>query len=648
MAVIRKIFIANRGEIVSRIIRTAKSMGIQTIIVYTSVDKEMDYVVIADHAVLISGESIHDTYLNSELLIDIAKKYHADAIHPGYGFLSEDVSFAALCLRNSLLWIGPSPEVILQLGNKVMARNLAESIGLPILPSYKIESDISEINISASDFPLIIKSASGGGGRGMRVCRNTNDLMAYVHLAKEEAGKFFGDDTVYLEKFIEKAFHIEVQVAGDGQGNVIHFFERECTLQRRYQKIIEEAPSIRLSDSLRKKLFEAALNISKSARLDNIATVEFLVTNDEQFYFLEVNPRIQVEHRLTELITGFDLVALQLNLAMKNALLLRQEDIQIKSYALQCRICAENPFDQLSLSCGEADRVVFHKENGLYIEKSFKDTIVIHHNYDSMFAKLIVHEIDRDLARDKMLKILQLSYVSGIDTNIPLLISILKSLNFLNFDYNTLTIDSLMHSGSWINKVSVPDELNILMHAYYTLFGSTSNIKFHNIPLINVYLRDRISPVFIFKTSTDGSIEAIVNGSKLFCKHTSIDSSNFLVEYNYVTYHYSVVYRNNTIDLFVNGSKVSIAHQRILNTNSEATIKEHDGRIRSPMPGKVIKVFINRGEMVSANQEALIIESMKTENSILIPVSGMIEQLLVKEGDVVSKNSILFHLNSNN
>lgn len=437
---IRKVLIANRGEIAVRIIRACKESGIKTVAIYSEVDKNAIHTELADEAICVGTSKSKDSYLNESNILSAAVITGCNAIHPGFGFLSENASFAGMCEECNIKFIGPSKEIINIMGNKSMAREIMKNANIPIIPgSEGLIRNLEEAKSEAKKigYPVMIKASLGGGGKGIRVVLNENELENAYFTAKAEAKNNFNDDSVYMEKFIENPRHIEVQILGDAFGNVIHLYERDCTIQRRNQKVLEEAPAIILNDELRNKMGTAAVNAAKAVNYESAGTIEFLLDKHGDFYFMEMNTRIQVEHPVTEMVTSVDIVKEQLNIANGMELSLTQDNIKIYGHSIECRINAENPKLGFAPSPGKIKFLNLPGGNGVRVDTAVYNGYTIPPNYDSMIAKLIVHGKSRDEAIKKMLRALDEFVIEGINTNIEFQISILKNQAFRLGTYDT-------------------------------------------------------------------------------------------------------------------------------------------------------------------------------------------------------------------
>jgi acetyl-CoA carboxylase biotin carboxylase subunit len=436
----RRVLIANRGEIAQRVIRACRELGVETVAVYSTADADAVYLRQADETICIGPAQSAKSYLSIPAIIAAAEVADADAIHPGYGFLSENEHFAEVCRACKITFIGPEPETIAKLGDKVAARELARAAGVPIVPgSDGPVEDEAKATIVAQEigYPVMIKAAAGGGGRGMRIARNEPSLITGFHAARSEAQAAFGDGTVYFEKFVENPRHIEVQILADKHGRIVHLGERDCSIQRRHQKLIEESPSPSLTPELRAQICESAVRVARQANYTNAGTVEFLLARDGKYYFIEVNARIQVEHPVTELVTGIDLVQQQLLVAAGEKLAFEQKDIQFRGHAIECRINAEDPDKDFQPSPGKIELFVAPGGPGVRVDSHCYSGYRIPPNYDSMIGKLLVHRPRRDLAIRTMLRALDEFVIQGPKTVIPLQRNILSHSDFRAGDHDT-------------------------------------------------------------------------------------------------------------------------------------------------------------------------------------------------------------------
>ena len=435
-----KILIANRGEIAVRIIRACREMGIQTVAVYSEADRDCLHTLLADEAICIGPAPSTQSYLNMERILSATVAMKADAIHPGFGFLSENARFAELCSKCNITFIGPSAEIINRMGNKSEARKTMIEAGVPVVPGSKEAVYTAEDGLAMAKeigFPVMIKASSGGGGKGMRISRSEEDFTEFFNAAQLESVKGFSDDTKYIEKYIEKPRHVEFQIMADKFGNVIHLGERDCSIQRRHQKVLEEAPCSVISPELRRQMGETAVRAAKSVGYENAGTIEFLLDKDKNFYFMEMNTRIQVEHPVTEMVSGLDLIKEQIRVAAGEPLSVTQDQVEIRGHAIECRINAENPQKHFMPCPGRIQTVHLPGGNGVRVDTHIYSDYKVPANYDSMLMKLIVYDKDREAAIAKMQSALGEVIIEGIETNINFQYEILENEAFRSGDTDT-------------------------------------------------------------------------------------------------------------------------------------------------------------------------------------------------------------------
>ncbi|MFV0604298.1 MAG: acetyl-CoA carboxylase biotin carboxylase subunit [Niabella sp.] len=661
---IKKILVANRGEIALRIQRTAKAMNIETIAVYSNTDKEAAYVKEANEAVLLTGEKLSDTYLNIEKIIAAAQICAADAIHPGDGFLSENADFAEACEKAGIIFIGPPAQAIYAMGNKIQARETAVKAGMPVVPGITGTPDELLKNYTKVGFPLLIKAAAGGGGKGMKIARSEEELAQTLEATAREAKNYFGDATVYIEKLIEKPRHVEVQVLGDQFGTMLHLYERECSLQRRHQKIIEEAPSPTLTPEVRENICKAAVQLAASIGYYNAGTIEFLVDDKLNFYFLEMNTRIQVEHPVTELTTGIDIVEQQIKIASGEKLLFQQKDINQNGHAIECRIYAEDPQQNFMPSPGKINCYIEPNGKDIRVDGlQLKKGNVISGDYDPMISKLIVWKKGRESARNTMIDALAQYNITGIKTNISFLTGLLQHTDYISNAIDTKYIDTNLNSiNKAIEEIRQSVDKQILIAAGLaeslrpTIKKSDNNIwqqigYWRQINRLHVkldednYTLDIPSssfPIIFFENNQQQfkvEVEKDENGTPVF-------NINDVLYKMIVTTEESGVY-----NIFYNGfhyifKRPDMLEQDITVVTSE-TNNNDPGNITSPMPGKVIAINVQEGSVVKKGDLLLIVEAMKMENNIISPVDATVEKIMVKEGIKVNASDPLIHLNVN-
>jgi len=651
-----KILIANRGEIAIRIMRTAHEMGIKTVAVYNSYDKNAEHTKVANEAYYLGDGELRETYLNIQRIIEIAKLSNAQAIHPGYGFLSENPLFAKACEDAQIIFIGPKSESMLKMGNKIEARKFAKSINVPVTPGFTgTKKELLEAAAGVG-FPVLIKAAAGGGGKAMKIVRNQEQLEPALEAASREAKNYFNDETVYLEKFIDNPRHIEVQILGDTHGNYVHLFERECSIQRRYQKIIEESPSPTLTPEIRAQICKTAIDLAKQIGYVNAGTLEFLVDENLNFYFLEMNTRIQVEHPVTEMVTGIDIVEEQIMIAAGFPLSIQQDFVQQNGHAIECRIYAENPENNFLPSPGAM--TLYHAAAGHHIrvDASISGKNVVENVFDPMISKLIVWDSTRELAIKKMNEALKTYVIQGIDSNIPFLLTLMSNQNYrqnkisTNFCDNNLTdlIDELQNLKSQTETTTL-----IAAHLFFEILQNqqAKSIWQHigywrNQMQFEINIDKKLYNVVI-KKSEKNKIDFEVDKTTVHCelRKTNEDSFEFFCDKKYFTAYVSKAFDGKT-NITINGFNYqlhrsdNLLHKEVFDSNDFSLHSEQDVVI-SPMHGKVLKVNVSDGDLVKKGATLLIIEAMKMENNIVATKDAEIEKVNVNVGQTVESNMVL-------
>lgn len=657
---------ANRGEIAVRIMRTAKKLGITTVAVYSEVDKDSLHVSFADEAYYIGEQELSETYLNINKIIDVAKRYGCDAVHPGYGFMAENPAFVNACNKASITFIGPSTNAMKIMGNKIEAREFVKTLKVPLTEGI---TGSMETLLSAGKkiaYPLLVKAAAGGGGKGMRIVYNEKELVDAIESTSREAKSYFGDETVYIEKFIENPRHIEIQVLGDNFGNVIHLFERECSIQRRYQKIIEESPSPTLTQKVRLKMGEAAVSIGKAIGYNNAGTIEFLVDKDLNFYFLEMNTRIQVEHPVTEMVTGIDIIEEQIFIAAGNPLRLKQEDIKQHGHSIESRIYAEDPSNNFLPSPG---KMYLFKEPGMSdirIETGISKSTEIKSFFDPMICKLVVWDTDRELATKKMLHALNDFIIHGIKTNITYLTSLLQGDEFIQNKISTKFCDTF--TPDIIEKINkekdkIPSHIPLIAYALYTLNNKSIQERKHSTDEHNIwnivgYWRDVMKLKIMFcdkeheitiEYNKNNHYEFEIEGQKYITelKENTDNKLSFYLNNNFYLTYISEDSKGNAF-LSYHGHIFNLVRKDILpKDNSVFRMEDYvqdTNTLTSPMPGKVIKINVIEGDEVKKGNVVIIIEAMKMENRIFAPKDCVIQKINVKPGDMVETTTALISL----
>ena len=632
------ILVANRGEIACRIMQTAQFMGIKCVAVFVDVDKDAPFVKIADEAIKLSS-----SYMDGSAIIDAAIQSGAEAIHPGYGFLSENAAFARKVKSNKLIWIGPSPHVIKVMGDKLTAKELAEKSGVPTLPMTSNTKDVKSIG-----YPILIKAAAGGGGKGMRIVKKESELKDSIVSAKREALSGFGDDRIFIERYVEKSRHIEIQILGDEHGNVVHLGERECSIQRRHQKIIEESPSPRIDQFLREEMGQAAVKLAKKIKYCSAGTVEFLFDDKtDEFWFLEVNTRLQVEHPVTEEVTGIDLVAEQIKIARGDELEFAQDDIDWHGHAIEARLYAEDPGNNFLPEIGTLHAYDTSLASEVRWDSGVEEGSVIGTDFDPMLSKVISWAPNRIDAANKLARGLERAHMGGVVTNRQFLISCLRNESFINGNTTTdfierealetkknLSVNELHQTSTavalWLaqqNRVS--DPVTDFMPANWTN---------GRMPLQRVKLRFIQDEIEVkYKLNKDSLYE--VMGS--ICEIYDCDSAGIDVEIDSHRFYAHVTEAGSEITINMPFGDVNTS---ILPRFIEPGNDVPEGGLIAPMPGKVIDVKVKKGSQVKAGDTLVIIEAMKMEHAIKATETGKIAKVMIKLNDQVDNGATLLVL----
>lgn len=632
---INSILIANRGEIACRIIRTANEMGIKTIAVYEEADSNATFVSMSDVAV-----KLKNGYLDADEIVDAAKKTGADAIHPGYGFLSENSIFARKVIRNNIIWIGPTPHVIRVMGDKIKAKELAIKAKVPTLEKAESIKDSKQLG-----FPLLIKAAAGGGGKGMRIVNNKNELKDAVAAAKREAKAGFDDERVFIEKYIKKSRHIEIQILGDQHGNVIHLGERECSIQRRHQKIIEESPSPKLDDELREQIGNAAVKLAKKIKYQSAGTVEFILDeNTNEFWFLEVNTRLQVEHPVTEEVTGVDLVRAQINIAKNEYLELKQKDVEFNGHAVEVRLYAENPNNDFLPETGKIVCYEPYKNKSIRWDSGVQKGYEVGTNFDPMLSKVISWAPNRTDACLQLATALEKSCIGGVKTNKDFLVECIRHPEFLagNTTSDFIEIQSpnrkkvlndhdknnLMIAGAlWISQTNIKNKnkLRFIKHSWTNGRLPHQNISFQFENEIH-----QIKYSYINKESIsilEKNVEII-----------SFDNEMLECVIDDIRSQYQIYRDEDRLFVFDSFNDIQL---KVLPRFVDPSTSSIEGGLLAPMPGKISEVLIKKDQKVKAGQSLMIIEAMKMEQTIKSPNAGKISKIMVKKGQQVENGESL-------
>ena len=656
----RKILIANRGEIACRVIKTCKRMGIRTVAVYSSADAQAQHVKQADEAYLIGGPRPVDSYLKSDVILDIAKNSGAEAIHPGYGFLSENAGFAAACEKAGIAFIGPTPEAIEKMGSKSHAKALMQAANVPVVPGYHGDNQDASFLADESKkvgYPQLIKAVAGGGGKGMRLVEKAEDFSAQLDAARREAKNAFGNDAVLIERYVLGPHHIEFQVFGDIHGNVVHLFERECSIQRRHQKVLEETPSPfidSIDDDLRGKMGEAAVAAARAIAYRGAGTIEFIVGEDRRFFFMEMNTRLQVEHPITEMITGEDLVEWQLRVAAGEPLPLKQPEIITGGHAIEVRICAENPANDFLPETGKMH--IFATPSITADDDVRLDTGVISGDeisvyYDPMIAKLITWGEDRAEATRRMQHAIAQTDVLGVKTNLGFLQQLVKHPAFLAGKTDTSFIP--MHRDTLFPDESQQPDRALIAASLALLSNEASaagrdvwdrndgwwlNRSAHRAMEFHTVNDDAIVTVDI---ETVGTLRRVrINEREYAVTTTNQDTARVSFSANGHTETARVLTHGNSISILFADARHTL---RVVDPFVfEGDADTNDGRLTAMMPGRVVKVMAKAGENVKKGQALIIMEAMKMEHTIVSPRDGVVERVAYKENDLVPADAVLF------
>ncbi len=645
---IERILIVNRGEIARRIIRTAHNMGIGTVAIYADGDIGEPFVAEADQAVALGGSSSLDTYLDQDKVLAAAKRTGADAIHPGYGFLSENAAFAAAVKDAGLIWIGPNSDAISQMGDKLSSKKLMTEAGVPTLPSAEVETG-ADVQTLASDigYPLLVKASAGGGGKGMRVVEAEAELEAAVEGARREAGAAFGDDTIFLERWLSSSRHVEIQVLGDEQGNAVHCFERECSIQRRHQKIIEEAPSPAVTPELREKMGAAAVAAAKSIGYTSAGTVEFLLDGDD-FWFLEMNTRLQVEHPVTEEITGLDLVREQILIAQGESLSFAQEDLAIKGHAIEARIYGEDPANDFLPTAGPVLLFERSKVADARFDSGIETGSVVGIEFDPMLAKVIVHAPTRAEAALRLARVLETTRIQGLTTNRDFLVSVLRSQAFLDGDTTTDFIERINPP-----RGKTPDRGELIEAAIAAAMVAQGDRRADTKTLRRIPSgwRNSVMPPELveftigdeeltleYQSRRNGSFIAMVDDLELVVFIKSRQGQQISLEIDGRLLSFTVTADGNRWLTHGPGGQVELIELPRFPDLDRAGLA---GSLTAPMPGNVVETYVSVGDEVEEGQLLLILEGMKMEHRITAPKAGSVSEIRVAKGDQVTNGEVL-------
>lgn len=658
-----KILIANRGEIACRIIKTARSMGVRTVALYSDADKEARHVAMADESFYIGASAPSESYLKGEHILEIAKKSGAQAIHPGYGFLSENADFARLCEDNGVAFVGPSADAIDAMGSKSAAKEIMQAAKVPLVPGYHGEAQSDELLVTEANkmgFPLLIKAAYGGGGKGMRIVESSSEVLEAIHSARREASSSFGNDKLLMERYLRQPRHVEVQVFADSQGNCIYLSDRDCSIQRRHQKVVEEAPAPGLSDALRKAMGEAAVAAAKAIDYRGAGTVEFLLDTDDSFYFMEMNTRLQVEHPVTEMVTGQDLVKWQLMVASGSELPLTQDEVRIHGHSFEVRIYAEDPQNDFLPASGKLN-FLREPEQSMHvrIDSGIRENDVISNFYDPMIAKLIVWDESRPRALQRLVHALASYQISGLKHNIEFLANIVEHQSFVDSDFSTDFIER--YGDALIGQVTNDEHTALALAALYQLCARKAAAQ-----ASAVNSRDPHSPWgqasgFRLNASSSHSLSLLDGQQQLHQLSVDEVAGKYLLTLNDVSLELRGSLHDEQLHAEINGhrSKVAVSHEgeeftlffnsgsyhfKVMQTEIVEEQASSEDKLKAPMNGTVVTHLAQVGDTVEAGQGLLVMEAMKMEYTIEAPFNGTVSEFYFSPGELVSDGALLLNV----
>lgn len=646
-----RILIANRGEIACRVIKTAKRLGIETVAVYSTADEKAEHVKAADFAFCIGQPPASASYLNIEAIIKVALESGAQAIHPGYGFLSENPAFAKACEENHIVFIGPSIQAMEAMASKQVAKQLLEKTAVPLTPGYHGSQQTDKQLLKeakAIGFPVLLKAASGGGGKGMRAVEKEADFSSALEGARREAKASFSDDTLIIEKLIRHPRHVEIQIMADNHGEVVHLFERDCSIQRRHQKIIEEAPAPHLSATLRKNLAKSACEVAKSINYRGAGTVEFLVGENDAYYFMEMNTRLQVEHPVTEMITGLDLVEWQLAIAAGEPLPCRQADIKAHGHAIECRVYAEDPYQQFIPSIGQISYLKEPEMEGVRIDSGVKQGSEISQYYDPMISKLIAWGSHREQAIQRMQQALSHYYIAGVKSNIPFLKSLVKNKAFVQADLST---EFLNQQRIELQPLETLNALKLAAaYDYLSRFRKTSDPLFRDC----FAWQSTLNRHWYWGYTLDHQRHEV--------KITAVNAEEFILSYQDNNYPCKAEMKDKQLELIDAKTRLQahidaqqdqltifceegqISLKRFSWDSLDAKTGQQKGQLTSPMPATVVAILKKIGEPVKAGDRLIVLEAMKMEHTIHAPSNGVLKKLFYNVGAQVNEGAELLSL----
>lgn len=653
------ILVANRGEIAVRVIKSAKSLGYRTVAVYSEADAAALHVRMADEAVLIGPAPVQQSYLDMTKILAAAKEAGAEAIHPGYGFLSENAEFARACEAAGIVFIGPSAEAIDLMGNKAAAKRRMIAANVPCVPGYEDPDQSDDTLINAAQeigFPIMVKAAGGGGGRGMRLVHEENKLVGALNSARSEALNAFGSDELILEKAIIEPRHVEVQVFADSHGNVIHLGERDCSVQRRHQKVVEEAPCPVMTPELREKMGEAAVEAARSINYRGAGTVEFLLDAENNFYFLEMNTRLQVEHPVTELVTGIDLVSLQIKVAQGEPLGMAQQDVVLQGHAIEVRLYAEDTTQDFLPCTGRITKWQAAEGEGLRFDVGIDSGQEISPFYDPMIAKVIAYGESREIARHRLIEALKNTVLFGLTTNRGFLIDILNEETFAKGEATTAFIGDLFDESRLATKVPSDVEMAMAAVIFYQVERDTaaSRSLFASDQLMDWSSGGEMLTRYVFAAGEgkidvtvsprrEGGYKVVVGDAPLLVEvmGRSENKAQLTVDGNRRRVHYEAP-SEGILELTDDGKTLRFTNEIALPLSAAGAAGS--GQVTAPMHGTLLDVFVNAGDKVEVGTRLAVLEAMKMQHDILAEVAGVVQNVIATAASQVSVDDLLFEI----
>ncbi len=654
----KKILIANRGEIAVRVMATCREMGIATVAVYSEADRQAQHVLAADEAYYLGPAPARESYLHIPAILEAARQSGAEAIHPGYGFLSENADFVEACSQAGLVFIGPPASAMRLMGSKIGAKQLAESVKAPTIPGYKGEHQDTPTFLEEAGrigYPLLIKASAGGGGKGMREVHRPEDFADQLAGAQREALSAFGDGTVFLEKLIQQPRHIEIQVLGDSFDHLIHLGERECSIQRRHQKIVEESPSSVLAPELRARMGNTAVNIARAASYVNAGTMEFMLDTDGQFYFLEMNTRLQVEHPVTEFVTGLDLVRQQILIASGLPLTITQEQITPRGHAIEVRIYAEDPEQGFIPSTGTVTRFIAPIGPGIRLDSGIVDGDEISQYYDPMIAKLIVSAEDRPSAVARLKTALERTAIFGVTTNLPLLHAVISHPAFLEGQTTTGFLNEYHLLD--MREQAMPDEVPIAAALYDITREGSSGSPWQRLGpwrltgegrRFSYHYQEKEQTVLLIPSGSERDWQISLNGGeRRSVRYITCEENILHMQIGQSQWQIFVDQTAAETGVFFKGQRYRLVRKQApdVNTTGHGGVALHSQKaLTAPMAGTIVKVNVEPGASVTHRQVLVILTAMKMEHSIVAPYDGTVRHVLHKEGDVVKGGVVIVEM----